>query len=59
MSAYLRQGGSARLADMILRHLEQLADDGRASGMLAATCEQLADEWYVLRQRAAASAGRT
>jgi len=52
MSAFVRQGGSVRLASIIQRHLEQLAERAEAGSVLAATCDQVADHWATLaRQR--------
>ncbi len=48
MSAYAREGGSRRLAQVVMRHLELLAERADLSGVLGATCEDAADHWAVL-----------
>ena len=58
MSAFVRQGGSVRLASIILRHLEQLAERAEVGSVLAATCDQVADHWAVLARPRPDDGGR-
>lgn len=45
MAKYACDGGCTRLASIIARHLEQLAEHPDASPVLRATCAQLLDQW--------------
>ncbi|MFT3800365.1 MAG: hypothetical protein QM766_04025 [Burkholderiaceae bacterium] len=53
MSAYSRDGGCARLAHTILRHLELIAERQDVAPVVRETCAQLVDEWERLLQNAA------
>jgi hypothetical protein len=48
MSAHAREGGGERLAGIVARHLEAIADRCDPDGVLAATCERAADQWSQL-----------
>jgi len=58
MTAYVREGGSPRLAGVVRRHLEALADHADTSGVLGATSEQAADHWSALAHREAPARSR-
>lgn len=53
MSAYGRNGGSAQMAAMIVRHLDAIADRDDAPAVLRTSCANLVDQWECLRQQTA------
>jgi len=60
MTAHARNGHDPRLAGVVQRHLEALADHADTPGVLGAVCEQAADHWSGLaRTEAAAAVGLT
>ena len=51
MAKYACDGSSARLASIIARHLEVLAEHPDAGPVMRGTCEQLLDQWDQLAER--------
>lgn len=59
MSAYGRNGGSAQMAAMVVRHLDAIAERDDAPPVLRSSCANLIDQWECLRQQASAKPAAT